>query len=210
MNKKKRITVCAVAVMLLLSIIVGIVVALIPQSEQSIPETSESIKGTDTSTETEKDTQDPESEDNGAANEETVNRDDYVFDDGRETAVATPIITFDEGNEIYMDMDVAARLEAMEKTEGDKRVNKILDTIIQLINKFAAQGYSSKAIKQIQRFYFVCYEQLQSYDFDTVRSKIESLISKNGADSTDFANRAQELFGIAPSTDYSYIFEVSE
>ncbi len=210
MNKKKGIIVCTVAILLLISTVVGIVVALIPQSEQSIPETIESIKDTDTSTETEKDTQNTESEDNGAANEETANRDDYVFDDGRETAVATPIITFDEGNEIYMDMDVAARLEAMEKAEGDERVNKILDTTIQLINKFEDKGYSSKAIKQIQRFYFVCYEQLKSTDIDTLSDKFAHLISGNGADNAEFAERAYNLLSIDTSTDYSYIFEVSE
>ncbi len=206
MNKKRRTMVCAVAVMLLLSIIVGITVALIPQKEQEIPETSESIKAPDTSGAPAEDTEIIDVTDS----EETVNGDDYVFDDGRETAVATPIITFAEGNEIYMDMDVAARLETMEKAEGDERVNKILDTIIQLINKFEDKGYSSMAIKQIQRFYFVCYEQLKSYDFDTVSSKIENLISGNGADNADFADRAYDVFGIETSTDYSYIFEVSE
>lgn len=119
----------------------------------------------------------------------------------------TPILDLDEGNETYLDPDVVARLEAMDEDGDEKTVNRILDAEILLINHFVKQGYSQKALYQIQRFYLLFYEQLNKISFDQLIFNITTCIPSDGADESNFPKKIADTFGWNFAFDISYIFE---
>ena len=115
---------------------------------------------------------------------------------------------FDEGNEVYLDMDVIAILTEMEAEGEEDLVNAILLGEIQTINYFAKAGYSHRAICQAQRFYFDFYDAVKEMGFDDFAEKLSACIPSEGADLDGFAQKAQNAFGWGENMDFSYVIDV--
>jgi hypothetical protein len=127
-----------------------------------------------------------------------------------ETYERNPIhlVDFDEGNEVYLDMDVIATLAEMEAEGEEDLVNDILLGEIQTINYFAKAGYSHRAICQAQRFYFDFYDAVGEMEFEAFAEKLSACIPAEGATLEGFAERVQEVFGWGENMDFSYVTEV--
>ena len=121
-----------------------------------------------------------------------------------------PIPELDEGNEIYLDADVIARLTDMELYGEEDLVNAILDGDMVLINSFVEKGYSLRAVRQAQRFYFHFYDDLKNESIESVVGKLTACFTTEGVFEDSFATDAQRLFGFAADTDYSYIFDMED
>ena len=121
-----------------------------------------------------------------------------------------PIPELDEGNEIYLDSDVIARLTEMELYGEEDLVNAILDGEMVLINSFVNKGYSLRAVRQAQRFYFHFYDDLKNENIESVVGKLTSCFTTEGVFEDSFSADAERLFGFAADSDYSYIFDVED
>ena len=118
----------------------------------------------------------------------------------------TPIPDLDEGNEMYLDMDVVEKLQAMENEGKEYEVNLILDTMLLLINEFVDREYSALAICQIQRFYFEFFENIGDVEFDTLCDRLAECISSNGLNANEFTKKVCDEFGFDENTDFSYVY----
>ena len=118
------------------------------------------------------------------------------------------LVDFDEGNEVYLDMDVIATLTEMEAEGEEDLVNAILLGEIQTINYFAKRNYTHRAICQAQRFYFDFYDAVKKMEFDAFAEKLSACISAEGADLDGFAQKVQNAFGWGENMDFSYVIDV--
>ena len=118
------------------------------------------------------------------------------------------LVDFDEGNEVYLDMDVIAILTEMEAEGEEDLVNAILLGEIQTINYFAKRNYTHRAICQAQRFYFDFYDAVTEMEFDDFAEKLSACIPAEGADLDGFAQKVQNAFGWGEGMDFSYVTEV--
>lgn len=121
--------------------------------------------------------------------------------------VPKPVPELDEGNEIYLDADVIGKLTVLDENGEEDLVNAILDGEILLINHFVRQGYSEKALSQIQRFYFSFYDKLKNEDSDVLAEKISQCIGADGADPASFPSDICRIFGWDKNPDMTYVFE---
>lgn len=121
--------------------------------------------------------------------------------------VPRPLPEFDEGNEIYLDSDVVAKLTEMDAVGEEDQVNAILDGEILLINHFVKAGYTAKALYQIQRFYYAFYDNVKGEDFELLIEKMTACIDPEGACPFVFPSEVYEIFGWGENTDFTYVFE---
>ena len=191
MNKRRMISI--ICIVLLLAMVAGLVLTLVPWNQGITEETNS------------KNDEEPN---------ETINDTDH---EGRLTETNppelispeeghTPIPDLDEGNEIYLDMDVVAKLQSMEDAGREDEVNLILDTMLLLINEFADRNYSALAIAQIQRFYFDVREEIGTMALDELCQKISDCIPASGIDRNEFSYQVQGVFGFGMDKDFGYIY----
>lgn len=121
-----------------------------------------------------------------------------------------PVPELDEGNEIYLDSDVIARLTEMELYGEEDLVNAILDGEMVIINSFVNKEYSLRAVRQAQRFYFHFYDELKDEKVEDIINKLTSCFTSEGVFEDTFPVDAQRLFGFDVDTDYSYIFDTED
>ena len=189
MNKKIVVTI--ICIVLALVSIAGVVIAIIPRNNDETIETEDIQKAEETSYES--DTSITETE--GRKEELTSPPEGH-----------TPIPDLDEGNEMYLDMDVVEKLQAMENEGKEYEVNLILDTMLLLINEFVDREYSALAICQVQRFYFEFFENIGDVEFDTLCDRLAECISSNGLNADEFTKKVCEEFGFDENTDFSYVY----
>ena len=189
MNKKIVVTI--ICIILALASIAGVVIAIIPRNNDETIETEDIQKAEETSYES--DTSITETE--GRKEELTSPPEGH-----------TPIPDLDEGNEMYLDMDVVEKLQAMENEGKEYEVNLILDTMLLLINEFVDREYSALAICQVQRFYFEFFENIGDVEFDTLCDRLAECISSNGLNADEFTKKVCEEFGFDENTDFSYVY----
>ena len=189
MNKKIVVTI--ICIVLALASIAGVVIAIIPRNNDETIETEDIQKAEETSYES--DTSITETE--GRKEELTSPPEGH-----------TPIPDLDEGNEMYLDMDVVEKLQAMENEGKEYEVNLILDTMLLLINEFVDREYSALAICQVQRFYFEFFENIGDVEFDTLCDRLAECISSNGINADEFTKKVCEEFGFDENTDFSYVY----
>ena len=188
----KRIVVTIVCIVLALATVAGVVIAIIPRNNGKPIETESSqVDSVDTQ-------YDNIEKDNF---EETKKSELTSPPEGH-----TPIPDLNDGNEIYLDMDVVEKLQDMENEGKEYEVNVILDTMLLLINEFVDRDYSALAIYQIQRFYFEFFEDMKDVDFDTLCDRLAECVSSNGLDKDEFARKVSEQFGIDENTDFGYVY----
>ena len=188
----KRIVVTIVCIVLALATVAGVVIAIIPRNNGKPIETESSqVDSVDTQ-------YDNIEKDNF---EETKKSELTSPPEGH-----TPIPDLNDGNEIYLDMDVVEKLQDMENEGTEYEVNVILDTMLLLINEFVDRDYSALAICQIQRFYFEFFEDVKDVDFDTICDRLAECISSNGLDEDEFARKISEQFGIDENADFGYVY----
>lgn len=157
------------------------------------------------STNKENDTHSAESEETGEATEIQQQPEDETLD-----TTPKPIPELDEGNEIYLDADVIARLTEMELYGEEDLVNAILDGEMVIINSFVNKEYSLRAVRQAQRFYFHFYDELKDEKVEDVINKLTSCFTSEGVFEDTFPTDAQRLFGFDVDADYSYIFDIGD
>ena len=189
MNKKIVVTI--ICIVLALASIAGVVIAIIPRNNDETIETEDIQKAEETSYES--DTSITETE--GRKEELTSPPEGH-----------TPIPDLDEGNEMYLDMDVVEKLQAMENEGKEYEVNLILDTMLLLINEFVDREYSALAICQVQRFYFEFFENIGDVEFDTLCDRLAECISSNGLNTNEFTKKVCDEFGFDENTDFSYVY----
>ena len=115
---------------------------------------------------------------------------------------------FDEGNEIYLDMDVIATLAEMEAEGEEDLVCAILEGEIKVINRFVRMGYSHRAVCQAQRFYYDFYDVVGEMAIDAFVEKLSACIPFEGASFDGFAGKVQNAFGWGENMDFSYVIDV--
>ncbi len=115
---------------------------------------------------------------------------------------------FDEGNEIYLDMDVISTLADMESEGEEDLVCAILEGEIKVINRFVRMGYSHRAVCQAQRFYYDFYDVVGEMAIDTLVEKLSACIPSEGAVLDGFAEKVQNAFGWGWNMDFSYVIDV--
>lgn len=195
MNKKMLISI--VCILLVMTMVIGAVILAVTNdrgADQSPPH--------DTHTEVSTIPTEP-SETNA---EDTTDKETLPFP-SEEWFVPQPIPELDEGNEIYLDADVVAKLADMDAVGEEDQVNAILDGEILLINYFVKAGYTAKALYQIQRFYYAFYDNLKDEVFETLVEKITVCVDPEGACPFAFPSEVYETFGWGENTDFTYVFE---
>ena len=115
---------------------------------------------------------------------------------------------FDEGNEVYLDMDVIATLADMEAEGEEDLVCAILEGEIKVINRFVRMGYSHRAVCQAQRFYYDFYDVVGEMDFAVFIEQLATCIPTEGAVLEGFAEKVQNVFGWGENMDFSYVIDV--
>ena len=115
---------------------------------------------------------------------------------------------FDEGNEIYLDMDVISTLADMESEGEEDLVCAILEGEIKVINRFVRRGYSHRAVCQAQRFYYDFYDVVGEMAIDAFVEKLSACIPSEGAVLDGFAEKVQNAFGWGWNMDFSYVIDV--
>ena len=115
---------------------------------------------------------------------------------------------FDEGNEVYLDMDVIATLAEMEAEGEEDLVCAILEGEIKVINRFVRMGYSHRAVCQAQRFYYDFYDVVGEMDVTVFIEKLATFIPTEGAVLDGFAEKVQNAFGWGWNMDFSYVIDV--
>ena len=187
MNKKIVVTI--ICIILALASIAGVVIAIIPQNNKEAVETEGS---NESSSDIASDDTDKEVTEDSKSSELTSPPEGH-----------TPIPDLNDGNEIYLDMDVVEKLQAMENEGKEYEVNLILDTMLLLINEFVDRDYSALAICQIQRFYF---EETGDIEFDMLCDRLAECISSNGLNADEFTKKVCDEFGFDENTDFSYVY----
>ena len=192
MNKRRMISI--ICIVLLLAMVAGVVLAVISWNQGISEETNSP---------------------NDEEPNETINDTDFAEGAVEETNPPellspeeghTLIPDLDEGNEIYLDMDVVAKLQSMEDAGREDEVNLILDTMLLLINEFVDRNYSALAIAQIQRFYFDFRKDIGTMAIDELCQKISDCIPASGIDRNEFADQVQGVFGFGMDKDFGYIY----
>lgn len=186
-----HIAIIIISVILVLATIGGVVVMLIPKNTEP-PVDTEPPKDTEANNPGDSTTEPPES---------TKQPELTSPPEGHK-----PIPDLDEGNEVYLDMDVVSKLQEMEDAGNDDEVNVILDTLLLLINEFADREYSALAVAQVQRFYFTYRNEIGEIDFNSLCNKLGECISASGVDVSTFATKVQSQFGFGENTDFTYVF----
>ena len=186
-----HIAIIIISVILVLATIGGVVVMLIPKNTES-PIDTDPPKDTEPSIPGDSTTEPPES---------TKQPELTSPPEGHK-----PLPDLDEGNEMYLDMDVVEKLQAMENEGKEYEVNLILDTMLLLINEFVDREYSALAICQVQRFYFEFFENIGDVEFDTLCDRLAECISSNGLNADEFTKKVCEEFGFDENTDFSYVY----
>ena len=189
MNKKIVVTI--ICIVLVLASIAGVVIAIIPRNNDEPIETEDTQKAEGTSYES----------NTNITETEEIKEELTSPPEGH-----TPIPDLDEGNEMYLDMDVVEKLQAMENEGKEYEVNLILDTMLLLINEFVDREYSALAICQVQRFYFEFFENIGDVEFDTLCDRLAECISSNGLNADEFTKKVCEEFGFDENTDFSYVY----
>ena len=115
---------------------------------------------------------------------------------------------FDEGNEVYLDMDVIATLAEMEAEGEEDLVCAILEGEIKVINRFVRMGYSHRAVCQAQRFYYDFYDVVGEMAIDAFVEKLSACMPIEGAVLDGFAEKVQTVFGWGGNMDFSYVIDV--
>ena len=192
---KKRIIVIIICAVLVFAILAGVAIAIIPHNtkpsdnneQTDIVESSERTDSSDSNTSTETDPSPAETESFHQA--------------------PVPIPDLEDGNEIYLDMEVLEKLQEIEDAGDEDKVNEIFDTMFLLINEFVDQGYSALAISQIQRFYFTCFDDLREMDFNILCEKIAKCFPVGGAVEANFSNVVTEHFGVTKASDFRFVFD---
>ena len=190
MNKKIVVTI--ICIILALASIAGVVIAIIPQNNKEAVETEGS---NESSSDIASDDTDKEVTEDSKSSELTSPPEGH-----------TPIPDLNDGNEIYLDMDVVEKLQAMENEGKEYEVNLILDTMLLLINEFVDRDYSALAICQIQRFYFEFFEETGDIEFDMLCDRLAECISSNGLNADEFTKKVCDEFGFDENTDFSYVY----
>ena len=185
-----RVAIIIISVILVLATIGGVVVMLIPKNTEP-PVDTESPKDTEPSISGESTTE---------LSENTKQPEITSPPEGHK-----PIPDLDEGNEVYLDMYVVAKLQEMEDNGDEDEVNTLLDTMLLLINEFVDREYSALAVAQVQRFYFTFRTELGTIDFATLCDKLGKCIAKNGVTEATFTTNVQEQFGFGVDKDFSYV-----
>ena len=135
---------------------------------------------------------------------------------------------FENGNEIYIDEMVFARLEHMQNRtpatdengnytlyldgtivydDKEDEVNGILVMMIKLINNFAREEYSLEAHHQVQRFYLELRSELDTYSFDELCEKIALCIPKAGANEENLHETVKTVFDIDCGGSLDFVFK---
>ncbi len=140
-------------------------------------------------------------------NSEDTTEKETLSEPNEDWFVPRPLPEFDEGNEIYLDADVVAKLTEMDAVGEEDQVNAILDGEILLINHFVKVGYTVKALYQIQRFYYAFYDNVKGEDFELLIEKMTACIDAEGACPFVFPSAVYETFGWGENTDFTYVFE---
>ena len=115
---------------------------------------------------------------------------------------------FDEGNEIYLDMDVISTLADMESEGEEDLVCAILEGEIKVINRFVRMGYSHRAVCQAQRFYYDFYDVVGEMAIDAFVEKLSACMPIEGAVLDGFAGKVQNAFDWGWNMDFSYVIDV--
>ena len=153
---------------------------------------------------------------------------DYRF----EHTIGDPVIDFDEGNEVFLDMSLLSYLERMEfgtpavdedgnyyfDVDGDieynadeeKHVEGVLDNLITLINHFAKEEYSMEASHQIQRFYVTYYDRFLETKYEELVANITECFPKEGADPETLPETMLEVFGFSRGDEFAFVFSPIE
>lgn len=153
---------------------------------------------------------------------------DYRF----EHTIGDPVIDFDEGNEVFLDMSLLSYLERMEfgtpavdedgnyyfDVDGDieynadeeKHVEGVLDNLITLINHFAKEEYSMEASHQIQRFYVTYYDRFLETKYEDLVANIAECFPKEGADPETLPETILEVFGFSRGDEFAFVFSPIE
>ena len=153
---------------------------------------------------------------------------DYRF----EHTIGDPVIDFDEGNEVFLDMSLLSYLERMEfgtpavdedgnyyfDVDGDieynadeeKHVEGVLDNLITLINHFAKEEYSMEASHQIQRFYVTYYDRFLETKYEDLVANIAECFPKEGADPETLPETMLEVFGFSRGDEFAFVFSPIE
>lgn len=144
----------------------------------------------------------------------TVGQSDFPQETESDTTISgkptAPVVDLEDGYEVYLDEEIIAEITYMEQKGEEDTVNEILDWIILLINRFAGNGYSPEAIRQVQRFYYLFRNEIMQEDFNTVCVRIEQCIPEEGANQDSFARTVEKAFGWESGNDYSYVFAAEE
>ena len=98
----------------------------------------------------------------------------------------------------------------MELYGEEDLVNAILDGEMVIINSFVNKGYSLRAVRQAQRFYFHFYDDLKNESIESVVGKLTSCFTTEGVFENNFSADAERQFGFAADSDYSYIFDMED
>ena len=192
----KRIVVTIVCVILALATVAGVVVMCLPRKSEP------SDKASDTQVQTEEKSNEQVEQIEPSQND--------PFENEHTEREPIPVIEFDDGNEIYLDADVINKLSELEAEGNEDLVNAMLDGTITLINAFADKGYSLRAVRQIQRFYFAFYDELKDMKYEDIISKLKECFTAEGVFEDSFALDAQRMFGFGTDTDYSYILDMGD
>ena len=153
---------------------------------------------------------------------------DYRF----EHTIGDPVIEFDEGNEVFLDMSLVPYLERMEfgtpavdkngnyyfDVDGDieynadeeKHIEGVLDNLITLINHFAKEEYSIEASHQIQRFYVTYYDRFLETKYEDLVANIAKCFPKEGADPEVLPETIREVFGFNRGDAFAFVFNPIE
>lgn len=153
---------------------------------------------------------------------------DYRF----EHTIGDPVVDFDEGNEVFLDMSLLSYLERMEfgtpavdedgnyyfDVDGDieynadeeKHVEGVLDNLITLINHFAKEEYSMEASHQIQRFYVTYYDRFLETKYEDLVANIAECFPKEGADPETLPETMLEVFGFSRGDEFAFVFSPIE
>ena len=126
----------------------------------------------------------------------------------QEAVSSRPLIDLDEGNEIYLDVDVVSRLTENDSEGEEDLANSILDAEILLVNHFVKAGYTHRAICQMQRFYYDFYDMLQLEPIENLIEKLSACFPPEGAESNRFSKSVQDIFGWGADFDFSYVLNV--
>lgn len=190
-----RIAIIIICIVLVVATLAGVVVMLIPRNTED-PSVTETPSTTEPNESNEPDDTSGESTTDKRQPELTPHTESHK-----------PIPDLEDGNEIYLDMDVLAKLQEMEDADKEDEVNVILDTMLLLINEFVDRKYSALAIAQVQRFYFTYRNEIGVLEFSELCDKIEACVSEDGANISTFASQVQLIFGFGADADFVYIFD---